>query len=173
MQQSDAAGKTGDDTPPVALMAVPSLSLPPGAPAMPPRFARWRAASWARRRSCRPSRSAPPCRIDGRSDLYSLGVVAYYLLVGHPPFRGSTNMDVMAARSAMRPRHGQRRGSHSRRPGSADPAAAWPKSPDRPGSATDLRSRACRLPERGTLERRQCRRLVEKPRSRGRKASRL
>src|SRR6202020_2832153 len=34
--------------------------------------------------------------LDGRSDLYSLGVVAYYLLSGHAPFEGPENAVMVA-----------------------------------------------------------------------------
>jgi serine/threonine-protein kinase len=34
---------------------------------------------------------------DRRSDIYSVGAVAYYLLTGHPPFMGETAMEVMIA----------------------------------------------------------------------------
>jgi len=34
---------------------------------------------------------------DGRSDIYSLGAVGYYLLVGHPPFEGDKPLRVMFA----------------------------------------------------------------------------
>lgn len=35
-----------------------------------------------------------PTSVDGRSDLYSLGAVAWYLLVGRPPFQGQNILDV-------------------------------------------------------------------------------
>ncbi|NKB88414.1 MAG: protein kinase [Acidobacteria bacterium] len=35
--------------------------------------------------------------VDGRSDVYSLGALAYYLLSGGPPFTGSTPLDVCRA----------------------------------------------------------------------------
>lgn len=35
-------------------------------------------------------------RVDGRSDLYSLAAVAYFVLLGRPPFEGSTPVQVLA-----------------------------------------------------------------------------
>ena len=34
---------------------------------------------------------------DARSDLYSLGVLGYFLLAGRPPFQGDTALEVMLA----------------------------------------------------------------------------
>jgi predicted Ser/Thr protein kinase len=41
---------------------------------------------------------------DGRSDIYSLGVVGYYALTGRLPFDGATTTQVMAAHIARRPK---------------------------------------------------------------------
>jgi serine/threonine-protein kinase len=41
-----------------------------------------------------PEAIVTPERIDSRADLYSLGVTAYHLLTGTPPFRGSSVVEV-------------------------------------------------------------------------------
>jgi len=35
--------------------------------------------------------------VDARSDIYSLGAVGYFLLAGHPPFKGETFLDLLIA----------------------------------------------------------------------------
>ena len=97
VQQSDAAAKTGDDTPPVILSALPSVSLPPGMPSLPASFRTLAGSILGTPSFMSPEQIRATTALDARSDVYSLGVVAFYVLSGHPPFRGSTNMDVMAA----------------------------------------------------------------------------
>lgn len=80
--------------------------------------------------------------VDGRSDLYSLGAVAYHLLVGSPVFEGTTMVEVCARHlhAPVEP--------ISQRAGRAVPSslaaivhACLAKSPaDRPASATELLS---------------------------------
>ncbi|GJM44293.1 MAG: hypothetical protein DHS20C21_11350 [Gemmatimonadota bacterium] len=46
---------------------------------------------------CAPEMVATDAEVDGRSDLYSLGCVAYWLLTGRPVFEGKTPMAVILA----------------------------------------------------------------------------
>jgi serine/threonine-protein kinase len=52
-----------------------------------------------------PEQSVASHELDGRSDLYSLGAVAYFLMTGQPPFAGLSTMEVIVAhaRDAVTP----------------------------------------------------------------------
>jgi serine/threonine-protein kinase len=44
-----------------------------------------------------PEQSVASHELDGRSDLYSLGAVAYFLMTGQPPFAGRSAMELIVA----------------------------------------------------------------------------
>lgn len=83
--------------------------------------------------------------LDGRSDLYALGVVAYHCLAGHPPFEGAPGQVIFEHTSKLPPPLVVK--SSGSKGGSAiDPALTdlvmkmLEKDPaDRPASATELR----------------------------------
>ena len=81
-----------------------------------------------------PAYLAPEGPVDARSDLYSLGVLAFELLVGSPPFEGGTYHEVLVA-------HLRRQPDLSKVPAEARPLVSWllAKEPDaRPQSARQL-----------------------------------
>jgi serine/threonine-protein kinase len=66
-----------------------------------------------------PEQAKNQYRVDGRSDLYSLGCTFYYLLTGEPPFTGGTALEKMLRHGSEAPVSIQ-----SKRPGIPDAVAA-------------------------------------------------
>jgi serine/threonine-protein kinase len=52
-----------------------------------------------------PEQANGAVRVDARSDLYSLGAVAYFLLTGRPPFPGRTALETLIAHLHEQPQH--------------------------------------------------------------------
>ncbi len=50
-----------------------------------------------------PEQASGDPNLDHRADIYALGVVAYEMITGHPPFRGRTPQAVMAAHAREQP----------------------------------------------------------------------
>ncbi|MFL5240763.1 MAG: serine/threonine-protein kinase [Gemmataceae bacterium] len=50
-----------------------------------------------------PEQAGGPQTLDGRSDIYSLGALAYFMLTGQPPFAGRSTVKVLAAHIYEKP----------------------------------------------------------------------
>ena len=57
-----------------------------------------------------PEQATGERELDRRSDIYSLGAVAYYLLTGHPPFEGEDGIELLMATCATPSYHRRRFG---------------------------------------------------------------
>ncbi len=51
-----------------------------------------------------PEAARMPDQVDGRADLYCLGAVAYWMLVGHPPFEAASSLEVIAEHIKAHPK---------------------------------------------------------------------
>jgi eukaryotic-like serine/threonine-protein kinase len=94
-----------------------------------------------------PEAITAPDRVEGRSDLYALGAVAYYLLTGHHVFDGATLVEVCAHHLHTRPvPPSERLGRPLPAPLEALVLACLEKEPARrPASASVLRGRLAAL----------------------------
>jgi serine/threonine-protein kinase len=86
-----------------------------------------------------PEQAAGRTDLDGRSDIYSLGAVAYFLLVGQPPFVRRTAVETMAAHIYESPVHP---GQHADVPADLDAVVLRCLEKDS----------ACRFPDADALE---------------------
>jgi hypothetical protein len=83
-----------------------------------------------------------PASIDARTDLYSLGAVAYYLLAGSPLFDGETVVEVCSQHLHQEPEELATRGAKVSPELEAIVRACLGKKPEnRPATATELRQR--------------------------------
>ena len=83
-----------------------------------------------------------PASIDARTDLYSLGAVAYFLLAGSPLFDGKTIVEVCSQHLHQEPEKLANRGATVSPELEAIVRACLEKKPEnRPGSAAELRRR--------------------------------
>jgi serine/threonine protein kinase len=80
---------------------IATVLTPAGVPSVPERRGRGRAVGTPTYVS--PEQAAGEPRVDHRTDLYSLGVLAYELLTGHPPFRPSTLRALLASHRSEPP----------------------------------------------------------------------
>ena len=86
-----------------------------------------------------PEQAMGDAALDHRADLYALGVVAYEMITGHPPFAGRSPQQVIEAHANRRPESIETRRPETPRRLSAIVMQCLEKAPgDRPGSGDEI-----------------------------------
>jgi eukaryotic-like serine/threonine-protein kinase len=93
-----------------------------------------------------PEALTDPARIDGKSDIYALGAVAYFLLTGEPPFSGKSLLEICGHHLHTAPLPPSRRVSHVPAELEALILRCLAKAPEARPSAAELEQELQRLP---------------------------
>jgi serine/threonine protein kinase len=97
-----------------------------------------------------PEQAAGDPDLDHRADIYALGVVAYEMLTGHPPFSGRSPQQVIAAHATQKPEPIAKRRHDTPAPLAAVIMRCLEKHPSsRPSSAREIARLAVVTPHEG------------------------